>query len=141
MFGRSNNFTRTPRSVPLSDEQPTFEQALEQLEAVVHDLEAGELGLEDALARYEQGVRLLKQCQQQLSRAERRIELLTGVDAAGNPGLEPLADEDPDSRPREPGRQSRSQPAAASEPPEPRRASTRNESAGPSAVDDAPRLF
>ena len=98
MFGRSNNFTRTPRSVPLSDEQPTFEQALEQLEAVVHDLEAGELGLEDALARYEQGVRLLKQCQQQLSRAERRIELLTGVDAAGNPVLEPLADEDPDSR-------------------------------------------
>jgi exodeoxyribonuclease VII small subunit len=72
---------------------PTFEEALENLEAIVHDLEEGQIGLADALARYEQGVQLLKQCFGLLEGAERKIELLSGFDAAGNPLVEPFDDE------------------------------------------------
>ncbi|HEX7447742.1 MAG TPA: exodeoxyribonuclease VII small subunit [Pirellulales bacterium] len=71
---------------------PSFEQALAQLEAIVHELEEGEIGLAEALDRYEQGIKLLKQCYGLLERAERRIELLSGVDAAGNPVTQPFSD-------------------------------------------------
>ncbi len=64
---------------------PHFEAALERLEAIVHDLEDGELGLDQSLARYEEGVKYLKFCHQKLKDAEQKIELLTGVDAEGNP--------------------------------------------------------
>lgn len=72
---------------------PTFEQALEHLEEIVHQLEEGEIGLAEALGHYEKGIGLLKQCYGLLERAERRIELLSGVDAAGNPITEPFADD------------------------------------------------
>jgi len=74
-------------------EQPTFEEALQQLEEIVHQLEEGEIGLNEALARYEQGVKLLRQCYDLLERAERKIELLGGVDSQGNPATEPFDDE------------------------------------------------
>jgi exodeoxyribonuclease VII small subunit len=72
---------------------PSFEVALENLEAIVHQLEEGQIGLADALARYEQGVKLLKQCFGMLEGAERKIELLSGFDAAGNPVAVPFDDE------------------------------------------------
>jgi len=72
---------------------PSFEQALERLETIVHQLEEGDIGLAKALDHYETGIGLLKQCYGLLERAERRIELLSGVDAAGNPITEPFADE------------------------------------------------
>jgi exodeoxyribonuclease VII small subunit len=77
-----------PESKSSPAESLSFEQALGSLEQIVHDLEEGKLGLAESLSRYEQGVNLLKQCHQLLERAERRIELLTGVDAAGNPVTE-----------------------------------------------------
>ena len=64
---------------------PSFEDALARLEAIVRDLEEGQLGLAEALARYETGVGLLKDCHRLLERAERKIELLCGFDAEGNP--------------------------------------------------------
>jgi exodeoxyribonuclease VII small subunit len=73
--------------------EPTFEQALASLEQIVRELEEGRCGLAESLARYEEGVKLLKQCHAQLQQAERRIELLTGVDAAGNPVTQPFDDE------------------------------------------------
>ena len=73
-------------------ERPTFEQALAAIESIVHELEEGQLGLEEALAGYERGVKLLRQCHEQLEQAERRIELLSGVDAEGNPVCTPLDD-------------------------------------------------
>ncbi len=76
-----------------SPTQPVFEQALVELEAIVRALEEGDVGLAEALARYEQGVGLLKQCYALLERAERRIELLCGQDAEGNPVTEPFDDE------------------------------------------------
>jgi exodeoxyribonuclease VII small subunit len=75
---------------PSSDESPTFEQALAALEKIVHELEEGQLGLGEAVARYESGVKLLKQCHSLLAQAERRIELLTAVDALGQPVVEPF---------------------------------------------------
>jgi exodeoxyribonuclease VII small subunit len=71
-------------------EQPNFEEALKRLEEIVHLLEEGKLGLNEALTHYEEGVKLLRQSYDLLERAERRIELLTGVDAEGNPVTEPF---------------------------------------------------
>jgi exodeoxyribonuclease VII small subunit len=63
----------------------TFEQALEELERIVRVLEDGQTSLEDALARYEAGVGLLKRCYTQLGEAEQRIVRLTGIDESGKP--------------------------------------------------------
>lgn len=69
---------------------PSFEDSLGELEAIVGELESGKLGLSDALARYEEGVKHLKSCHQLLERVERKIELLSGMDAEGNPITEPF---------------------------------------------------
>jgi exodeoxyribonuclease VII small subunit len=74
-------------------EPVSFEQALTVLEQIVRDLEEGRLGLAESLARYEEGVKLLRQCHGLLEQAERRIELLTGMDASGNPITEPFDDQ------------------------------------------------
>jgi exodeoxyribonuclease VII small subunit len=75
----------------------TFEESLDELEKIVAELESGKLGLSDALARYEHGVKHLKACQQLLERAERKIELLSGVDADGNPVTQPFDEVDLDT--------------------------------------------
>lgn len=67
-----------------------FEQSIARLEEIVRDLEDGQLTLEVALAKYEAGVGLLKNCYEKLTAAETRISLLAGVDADGNPILEPF---------------------------------------------------
>ena len=72
------------------EQLPSFEESLEQLEQAVRQLEAGQLGLSESLQTYEVGVKHLKQCYQALEAAERKIELLTGVDADGNPITEPF---------------------------------------------------
>ncbi len=66
------------------DAELCFEDALKELEAIVGKLEGGKLGLEESLEHYEQGVQHLKQCYQLLRHAERKIELVSGLDAAGN---------------------------------------------------------
>lgn len=75
----------------------SFEESLGELEKIVAELEGGKLGLSDALARYEEGVRHLKGCQQLLEAAERKIELLSGVDAEGNPITTPFDEGDVDT--------------------------------------------
>lgn len=73
--------------------KPTFEQSLAELEMIVGEMEGGELGLAEALAQYELGVKHLKACYELLQRAERRIEIISGIDANGNPIAVPF-DED-----------------------------------------------
>lgn len=51
-----------------------FEEALEQLEQIVAELEAGELPLQEALDKFEQGMKLKQFCEQKLAEAEVRIE-------------------------------------------------------------------
>jgi exodeoxyribonuclease VII small subunit len=75
---------------PIPSETRTFEDSLAELEAIVRDLEDGQTGLEEALARYEQGVGLLKRCYTQLREAEQRILLQTGADEENQPILTPF---------------------------------------------------
>jgi len=74
------------------DQAPNFEVALERVEQIVRDLEDGDLGLDQSLQRYEEGVKFLKFCHQRLKDAEQKIELLTGLDAEGNPVTVPFDD-------------------------------------------------
>ncbi|MFC3680656.1 exodeoxyribonuclease VII small subunit [Bacterioplanoides pacificum] len=53
-----------------------FETALTQLEQLVQRMESGELSLQDSLQAFEQGVQLTRQCQQALSSAEQRVQIL-----------------------------------------------------------------
>lgn len=82
----------TKRPAESGGEQPCFEEALLALETIVRELEDGQIGLAQGLTRYEEGVKLLKQCYQILEHAERRIELLSRVDGDGNPATEPFDD-------------------------------------------------
>lgn len=68
--------------------EPTFEEALAELEAIVDQLERGDLSLQDSLQSFERGVALTAVCQRALSQAEQRVEMLTGKDA--NAKLEPF---------------------------------------------------
>jgi exodeoxyribonuclease VII small subunit len=72
------------------DEAPCFEDALKELDAIAQDLEDGSLGLDQSLARFEQGIGLLRHCYGVLDAAERKIALLTGFDSDGNPVTEPF---------------------------------------------------
>jgi exodeoxyribonuclease VII small subunit len=57
-------------------EPPSFDDGLDRLEALVQQLESGSLGLEEALARFEEGVQLSQALQKQLAEAQRRVEVL-----------------------------------------------------------------
>ncbi len=68
---------------------PRFEQALAELERLLRELEDGTTSLDDALAKYERGVALVRTCYGQLDSAEQRIRLLAGV-TDGKPDLRPF---------------------------------------------------
>ncbi|HEY3899802.1 MAG TPA: exodeoxyribonuclease VII small subunit [Chthoniobacter sp.] len=76
--------TKTP-STKSSDEN--FESAMTRLEAIVTDMESDKLPLEELLTRYEEGVKLVKVCEEKLTAAEKRIEMITR-NAAGEPQIE-----------------------------------------------------
>lgn len=90
----------------------SFEKALADLERVVSGLESGQLGLDEALAHYELGVRLVRHCQAGLQEVEQRILALQGLEANGAPRLVPFAHEA--SAPRRSAR-SGARPSAANE--------------------------
>ena len=54
-----------------------FEKAMSQLEQIVQDLETGDMPLEKALKKFEEGVKLSRYCEQQLDETEARITQLT----------------------------------------------------------------
>lgn len=56
---------------------PAFEDQLQRLEALVQQLESGELGLEQGVERYREGVDLLKGLNASLAAAEQKVDLLT----------------------------------------------------------------
>ena len=61
-----------------SADELRFGDALAQLEAIVHELESGDLELEDSLDRYQRGVELLRACRARLADAEARVTALLG---------------------------------------------------------------
>jgi len=83
-------------------EKKKFEEAIEELEKVVERLESGELSLEDSLAAFEEGVGLVKFCNQKLTEVEKKIELLV-KDKDGKLQLRAMdeaADEEPEDEER-----------------------------------------
>tara|TARA_R110002111_G_scaffold112223_3_gene172024 strand:+ start:170 stop:412 length:243 start_codon:yes stop_codon:yes gene_type:complete len=62
--------------VKAKDAQPSFEDALTKLEAIVESMETGDVPLADLLAKFEEGNQLLKTCETRLKSAELKIEEL-----------------------------------------------------------------
>lgn len=70
----------------------SFEKAMEKLEEIVKRLENGDLELEEALKKFEEGMKYSKYCIEKLDRTEKRITLLM-QDEDGNITQEPFEDE------------------------------------------------
>lgn len=60
-----------------ASEELKFEKALERLEKIVEELESGNIPLDEALKKYEEGVRLSRACSEKLTQAEKKIQILT----------------------------------------------------------------
>jgi exodeoxyribonuclease VII small subunit len=60
----------------VDDAAPSFEHGLKELEAIVKELETGELPLERSLELFEKGVKLSEACRKQLQEAETKVEIL-----------------------------------------------------------------
>jgi exodeoxyribonuclease VII small subunit len=73
-------------------DSPPFEEGLKKLEGIVEAMESEDLPLEALLARYEEGARLVKICQEKLAEAELKIRQLE-KNAAGEMKLKPLESE------------------------------------------------
>ena len=54
----------------------TFELAMKQLEQIVHDLETGDLPLEKAIKKFEEGIQISKYCSEKLDESQKKITLL-----------------------------------------------------------------
>ena len=67
----------------MAEEPLAFEEALGRLDETVAALEGGQLALDDALAIFEEGVRLSRRCQELLDRAELRVQRLRMTTGAG----------------------------------------------------------
>jgi exodeoxyribonuclease VII small subunit len=77
-----------PEPAPPKDAPLSFETGLQQLEAIVKEMESGELPLERALELFERGMKLSDACRKQLEEAETRVEIL--MKRAGEVHPEPL---------------------------------------------------
>ena len=80
--------------------EANFEQAMQRLEGIVEEMESGKLPLEDLIVRYEEGMKLVKVCQERLASAEQRIEIITR-NSAGKPVVkkfEPAAAAQPETQ-------------------------------------------
>jgi exodeoxyribonuclease VII small subunit len=94
------NMSSTPKNTQLN-----FEGAMDRLEEIVEQMESGKMMLEELIVRYEEGMKLVKICQERLASAEQRIEIITRNNA-GKPvvkNFEPAAEKEPAARPEEKG--------------------------------------
>ena len=58
----------------------SFEEQMKQLEDIVTELEKGDLSLDDSVSKFEEGIKLSKQCNQTLEEAEKKITILVNQD-------------------------------------------------------------
>lgn len=72
----------------------SFEQSLETLEQLVTRMDSGELSLEESLAVFEKGIKLIRQCQGQLQNAEQKVQQL--MESNGELQTEPFNEPDAD---------------------------------------------
>jgi exodeoxyribonuclease VII small subunit len=86
-----NDAPSKPGQTPETSDKPNFETALEKLQLTVKKLESGDLSLEQALQGFEEGVKLTRICQEHLSGAEQRVEILMkGGAGSSEPELQPF---------------------------------------------------
>ncbi len=71
-----------------------FEKKLSRLEEIVQKMEKGDLTLDDSLKLFEEGIKLSRDCQSQLTKAEAQVKKLVSVDASGKAVTEPFKDEE-----------------------------------------------
>jgi exodeoxyribonuclease VII small subunit len=74
----------------------TFEQSMKQLERIVQELEDGDLPLEKAIQKFEEGIRLSKQCTEMLDNTEKKISILL-KDQNGNTFEKPFSSDEASS--------------------------------------------
>ena len=70
-----------------------FEESLKKLEKIVEDLEKGDLTLDEALKKYQEGIELSRACSQRLESAKKKIEVLS-KNKKGEFELKPLEEAD-----------------------------------------------
>ena len=97
-----------PKSSETSNDQ-TFESAIGRLENLVEEMEAEDLPLERLIVNYEEGIKLVKTCQQKLAEAEKKIEIIQRQ-AGADPELKPF---DPDAKADSPAPQRKAGPRDA----------------------------
>ncbi len=71
-----------------------FEDALEKLENIVREMEAGEMPLDSALKSFEEGIRLIRLCSAKLDETQRRVEQL--LEKENSLQIKNFQDEEPD---------------------------------------------
>lgn len=69
----------------MKDLNMTFEEALKELEQLISTLEKGELGLEESLNKYQEGMELTRHCRKLLADAEYRVEMIMQNGETGEP--------------------------------------------------------
>ena len=67
----------------------SFEQAMQQLEKIIQDLESGDLPLEKAMSKFEEGIQLTRFCSQKLDETEQKIQVLL-TDHPGDVAYQPF---------------------------------------------------
>jgi exodeoxyribonuclease VII small subunit len=80
------------KNVASLKKEEKFEESLERLQELVRTLENGECSLEDSIKKFEEGMALARSCQERLTQAEQKIEILLKVDKDGV-RTEPFAEE------------------------------------------------
>lgn len=70
------NDTKQKRQNDVDESKMSFEEAIEKLEDIIVEMENQEIPLENMIERYEEGIKLVKICQQRLAEAELKVQEL-----------------------------------------------------------------
>lgn len=62
------------------EENKSFEEQINELEKIVSELEKGDLSLDDSVKKFEEGIKISKECNEILEKAERKINILINQD-------------------------------------------------------------
>lgn len=92
---RESNDSGDTMATSKSSKSYPFEKSLEKLEQLVERMEQGDLSLEDSLKTFEEGIKLTRECQQALAKAEQKVKMLIEENGAvSEAGFEPDDGED-----------------------------------------------
>lgn len=72
-----------PKKTEDCKKEEKFEETLERLQELVRTLESGDCSLEDSIRKFEEGMALARSCQDRLTQAEQKIEILLKADKDG----------------------------------------------------------